>query len=302
MEFKEGKVGRIAHAVGKILPESSFKRTLWHYYNRHIKFRNTFKAVEGIIDCKEFQDRLLHIWLRNGLEYVTPRKLGSKYMVYREAYELLMEQFVEGIYERNYRLQNGDIIIDIGASLGFNTVDFSKKVGNEGKVIAIEPDEENLAILQKNLELNGCENVTIVKKGVWSKKDKLHLQVKERGGGNSLVIAEGKIIGTVEIEVDTLDNILEQLGIKKVNLVKMDVEGAEIEAVKGMRKILSKNGTRVVIASYHIVDGQPTYKTIIPTMEAMGFSTKFDSRNGIAYFEKITPVVGQALGNKKTPA
>ena len=125
----------------------------------------------------------------------------------------------------------------------------------------------------------------VVEKGLWNKKDKLELFIKERPEGNSLLISRGKV-KTTEVEVDTLDNILEELEIDRVALVKMDIEGAEIEALKGMGKTLSNNGTRIVIAAYHIVDGQPTYKTIIPTMEAIGFRTILDGRKEIAYFDK----------------
>ena len=125
----------------------------------------------------------------------------------------------------------------------------------------------------------------VVEKGLWNKKDKLELFIKERPEGNSLLISRGKV-KTTEVEVDTLDNILEELKIDRVALVKMDIEGAEIEALKGMGKTLSNNGTRIVIAAYHIVDRQPTYKAIIPTMEAIGFRTILDSRKEIAYFDK----------------
>lgn len=294
----------IAHIADKVLPAGSFKDILRQLHRRAIT-NSIGNSVGEIIEWSKFEDGMLHIRLNNGLEFYAPpfardAKWWNKYrksqgtdkqarfVVFKEPYGRLWEQFVGCVYERNYQLQKGDTVIDVGAAWGFNTVDFSRKVGGEGRVVAIEPDEGSLVYLERNIELNACKNVTVVKKGVWSKKDKLKLYLNESSGLNSVVISKGKVgkvIGTVEIEVDTLDNILEELEIDKVTLIKMDIEGAEIEALKGMHRIVSENNdVKVAVASYHIVDGQPTHKTIIPMMEQMGFSSQF--KGGNAYFAK----------------
>lgn len=245
---------------------------------------------------------MLHLKLNNGLQFYAPpdtenskwwnnyRKAGrademTKFLIFKAAYLKLVNQFIKGIYERNYQLQGGDTVIDVGAAWGFNTVGFSQKVGNKGRVVAIEPDKDSLVILRKNIEANRCRNVTVVEKGLWSKKTKMKFWLNEYPGTSSLVTQREEFIETTEIEVDTLDNILEELGIGKVALIKMDIEGAEIEALKGMGRVLSNNNNvKVVVASYHIVDGQPTYKTITPMMKRMGFDSQFNGE--ISYFAK----------------
>jgi len=286
MTYREGSTGRLAHIIGKAIPEGVLKRVLWRYYNKYVKFENTTREVEALIAHRYFRNGLLHICLENGVIVIVPQKAGSTYEMYREAYELLMEQFVMEIYEQNYQLQKGDTVVDVGAGWGFNTVGFSREVGNGGRVIAVEPDAGNLAVLRGNIELNRCTNVDVVGKGIWNQRDILPLQIKERRSGNSLVATKGKTVGMEKVQVDTLDNILEEVGISKVDLIKLDIEGAEIEALKGMDRTLNRNGARIVIAAYHVIDGQPTYKTIIAAMKAAGFISIFDSRNGIAYFEK----------------
>jgi hypothetical protein len=82
-----------------------------------------------------------------------------------------------------------------------------------------------------------------------------------------------KPTGFVEVEVDTLDNILKELEISKVDFVKMDIEGAEIEALKGMDGVL-KGRTELAIAAYHIINRKKTFKTIIPWLEKRGFITR----------------------------
>lgn len=291
------RMKEVANIIAKLLPESWFKSILRQLYNKY----GINKALNKIVKQSECKLGVLHLELKNGLKLQAPPstwdgKLWSKFVdskwtdrgaelqIFWESLGRLIEQFIEGIYERNCHLQKGDTVVDVGAAWGFNTVDFSRKVGDAGRVVAIEPYEASLVYLRKNLELNGCKNVTVVKKGVWSKKDKLKFYLNENAGNSSLVAAGGRVIATTEIEVDTLDNILEELGIDRVALIKMDIEGAEIEALKGMDRILSKDGVKLAIASYHKVGDKPTYKTIIPLMEQKGFSSEY--KYGIAYFAK----------------
>jgi len=296
------KVGVIVEVVANVLPESWFKDILGQLYFRYIRA----SVVGEVIEWSRFEDGMLHIKLNNGLEfYALPDTENAKwwrkyrksqwtdkiaeFRIFRSTYRRILGQFVMNTYERNCQLQKGDTVIDAGASWGFNTVDFSRKVGNKGRIVAIEPDERSLVILRKNIELNGCKNVTIVKKGLWSEKGKMKLYLKELCAATSLVLpggqASSKVTGTIQVEVDTLDSILEELKIDKVALLKLNIEGAEIEALKGIDRVISKNDDiKVVLDSHHIVDGQPTYKTIIPMMEQMGFSSQF--RRGTSYFAK----------------
>jgi len=291
------RIKEVANITAKVLPEGWFKSTLRLLFHKYI----TNKALEKLVERSEFKSGVLHLELKNGLKFQVPpstqnSKLWSRYeksdwkdkevelQIFWESFGRLAEHFVEGIYERNYQVQEGDIVIDVGAAWGINTVDFSRKVGGTGKVVAIEPDEGSVAILKKNLELNRCKNVTVVKSGVWSRRDKIKFYLNERLGESSMVITNGEVTEIVEVEVDTLDNILEDLGINRVTLIKMDTEGAEIEALKGMDKILSDDGVKLAIASYHKVGGKPTYKTIIPMMEQKGFSSEY--KHGISYFAK----------------
>lgn len=141
-----------------------------------------------------------------------------------------------------------------------------------------------LKYLEKNIRINKLENnIIIIKKGVWCKKSRMHFYKKAFFEGLSMMRPDEHSIKST-IEVDTLDNILVDLNIKKVDFIKMDIEGAEIEALKGIKETLKNNDTKLAIASYHIVDGHPTYKTIIPMMKEMGFKSYFS--NGICYFER----------------
>ena len=187
-----------------------------------------------------------------------------------------------GDYLRHYNLKKGDIVVDAGANIGVITVIFSKKVGDTGKIIAIEPEEENLRLLEMNIKKHSLKNVIVIKKGLYCKKDKKLLTLHSSGDHTlyDKFMREGE---KVAIEVDTLDNLLKELKIEKVDFIKMDIEGAEIDAIKGMEKTLLKK-PKLVIAAYHLHDGEPTYKVLAPYLRELGYNIKIGPK-GFIYSE-----------------
>ena len=195
----------------------------------------------------------------------------------------LYEQYILKIYEKRYRVQKGDIVVDAGACFCMNTLKFSKAAGKEGKVVSIEPNESNLIDIRRIIRLHRLKNVVVIPKALWNKKSEMNFYCHSSLGSHSLV-DKRNVKEIEEIKVDTMDNILKDLKIDKVDFIKMDIEGAEIEALEGAKETLRNNDVKLAIASYHKINGQPTYKTIIPMMEKVGFKSYFE--NGISYFEK----------------
>ena len=132
-------------------------------------------------------------------------------------------------YEHYFKVLPDDVVLDVGACFGNTTLLFAKKAR---KVIAIEPEPLNVACLQLNVFINKLRNVCIVKKAAWNCKTRLKLNISEYAGWHSIVLKES-VIGFIEVEADTLDNIVSELGVEKVNFIKINIEGAEIEALEG---------------------------------------------------------------------
>lgn len=159
-------------------------------------------------------------------------------------------------YNKYYKLKQGDIVVDAGAYSGFFTIYASKKVGKNGKVISFEPDPFNFHLLKRNVALNKLTNVALINKGLYSKDATLSFYVQ--GIGSSFVIPKGKDVINKAIAV-SLDSELKRLGIEKVDFIKMDIEGGEIEAVKGFVQTIEQNpNIHFAIASYHRVNGKET--------------------------------------------
>lgn len=186
---------------------------------------------------------------------------GVKIRVYKNAlykdYNNPYLAFEVSGYNKYYKFKKDDVVIDAGAYSGFFSIYAAKQIGKRGKVIAFEPDSYNLSLLKRNLLLNNIKNVIIVNKGLYSADGKLPFYVQ--GIGSSLIIpADKKSIN--KIDVVSLDNELKRLQIYHVDFIKMDIEGGEIEAVKGCLQTIKNNKKlNFAIASYHLVDSKKTY-------------------------------------------
>jgi FkbM family methyltransferase len=219
--------------ISKILPEGMIKEQLRKFFYLHIYNRY---ALNGLIkNINLLDDGTLFLILNNGLNFHVP---------FWDSFWILREQFIK--YKNFHTFKKGDIAIDAGANVGIFTVKAAKTVGERGKVIAIEPAKDILKFLKENIEINHLKNVMIIPKGLWDKKAKKRLYLSDTPGSHSLIYKE-HFNNFSEIEVDNLDNLLKSLKLKKVNFIKMDIEGAEIKALKGAKETLKNNNLVMAI-------------------------------------------------------
>lgn len=176
-------------------------------------------------------------------------------------------------YEKFYKIKSGDIILDAGANEGVLSVVYSKKTTNNGKVYAFEPDSKNVNKLKQNIALNrDCNNIEIIEKALWNKKETI--EFFESGNVASSVFYEGKNAVKVEVQTTTIDNFITSLKINQLHFVKMDIEGAEIEAMQGAIETIKKYQPEFSIASYHIVNNKPTYLALEKFFETIKYPYK----------------------------
>jgi len=151
------------------------------------------------------------------------------------------------------QLKLGMIIVDIGAHIGTFTLLASKIVGEQGKVIAIEPEVHNFEQLKRNLELNRIKNVVPVNVALSDFNDKKDFFITKGSGCHSFSPMPGeKIIDKIQVNVKTLDTLLQELNISKIDLIKIDAEGAEISVLKGAEKTLRANPhIKIIVAAEH---------------------------------------------------
>lgn len=152
---------------------------------------------------------------------------------------------INGIFEPfetqlvNTQIRKGDIVLDIGANIGYYTLIFARLVGEQGKVFAFEPDPTNFSLLQKNVEINGYKNVELVQEAVSNKTGKLRLYLSEDNKGDHRIYDSHDDRESIEIEATRLDDYFRNYdGV--VDFIKMDIQGAEAGAVQGMCDLLTK--------------------------------------------------------------
>lgn len=171
--------------------------------------------------------------------------------------------------ERFCAVKSGQIVIDAGSYLGGFTFYAAKKVGQTGKVIAFEPDPKNFEILKKRVKSSNLKNIILVNKALGNNIKEIELESDNHF--SSIVIKTLKK-PTFKVQQTTLDNEMENLRISKVDFIKMNIEGAEIDTIKGAKKTLLN--TNHLAISCHVVEGKNTAVIIKPMLEESGFRVK----------------------------
>jgi len=179
----------------------------------------TMKSDEGLLLCG---DKSIH--------------------VARSDYEAPLRKFFD--------LKKG-VFIDIGANLGKYTILMGKKLGDKGSVISIEPESHTIKLLKQNIVLNKLKNVVVVGKACSSKtgKSTLYLEGTKYSGGLHSLKKHAHHVGKTKIEVETLDSIISKLGFKRADLIKIDVEGSELEVLRGAQKIITDYHPKIICES-----------------------------------------------------
>ena len=176
-------------------------------------------------------------------ESYTMRKTFEAYAVRNIHEKATTELFKKTVKE-------GNTVVDLGANIGYFTLLAAKIVGEKGKVFAFEPEPKNYSYLKKNIEINNYRNVTAFQKAVSDKNGKAKLYICDYDSGHHTInqsrgleaYSRGREIKIEEMNIETtrLDDFFkgkEEL----IDVIKMDVEGAEALALLGMDKILRKN-------------------------------------------------------------
>jgi FkbM family methyltransferase len=141
----------------------------------------------------------------------------------------------------------GQTVIDLGANIRYFTLLFAGLVGPEGHVYAFEPEPENANLLRKNLKINSVNNVTVIEKAVGN-EDSIRLLYRSKTNlGNHQIFDNGENRDTIEIYTTTLDAYFADANLK-IDWIKMDIEGAEFQALQGMQKILHQNPHMVLVS------------------------------------------------------
>jgi len=148
-------------------------------------------------------------------------------------------------------VNRGDVVVDLGASIGYYTLIAAKLVGPSGRVYAFEPNPDIYCLLQKSVDSNKYNHVFPVQKAVGDRNGSIRFFKSFFSGESSIyhhVHFKDRKIEQSEVQCVTLDSYLEE---KSIDVVKMDVEGAEMAALNGMQKIIAQNDRLTLFTEFN---------------------------------------------------
>ena len=150
-------------------------------------------------------------------------------------------------------LRPGMVFVDLGANEGFFSVVASRLVGTTGKVLAIEPQTRLGPVIRRNLELNNATNVTLAQVAVSAEAGvaEFNLAPDTNSGSSGLTRATRYANPTQAVRTLTLDACLQEHNLSKVDVMKIDIEGYEYEAVLGAKELFRSQMVRRVLIEIH---------------------------------------------------
>lgn len=162
-------------------------------------------------------------------------------------------------YQHFYKVKPEDIVIDAGANCGHLSIFFSNLVGSAGKIYSFEPDKFNIERIEKNKKLNPDlhDNIQIEDLLLWNKNEFVDFYEAGSVGSSAVWIPDKE--HCVSKQAIRIDDWVVSNNIQKLDFVKMDIEGAEIEALEGCIQTIKNLQPNFAIASYHIVNNEQTF-------------------------------------------
>lgn len=168
---------------------------------------------------------------------VSPREYLHAYFYCFGSYEKSTVQFL-----KKSILQNATVV-NIGANIGYMAIVLSRIVGEQGKVIAIEPENKNFSWLQKNVDINHIQNISTIQKAISNRQglETLYLSTENSGAHSLLIHHQITQSKTQQISTSPFDAVALEYNILNISAMLIDVEGFELEVFQGMNNIIARD-------------------------------------------------------------
>ncbi len=232
-------------------------------------FKEKLKLKYYNLNSKSNIDFSINMNERNSIIYSTHfngMKINTKEPLYTIAPDF-------DYYQHYYKVKSDDIIIDGGANFGHLSLLFLKTI-KTGFVYCFEPDKYNIERLKNNLILNKeiSNNYKIIDLLMWNKNELINFQESGTVASSAHWFSSDQNI--VKKQAITLDEWSKIHNIKKLDFVKMDIEGAEVEAIYGAKMVIEQFKPNFAIASYHMVNDKPTHIALESFFESINYPYK----------------------------
>jgi len=143
--------------------------------------------------------------------------------------------------QQEYQVKSGDVVSEMGSYMGYYAMRLAMQVGNTGKVVAIEPIDENVAYMRKNISRNKLEQITVIQSGVWDSEQKIEIKRDADQKHSTSIDMDYENAERIMINVNSLDNLFKGVGLNTLDYCIIQLNGAELKAVKGLEKVEVQN-------------------------------------------------------------
>ena len=178
-------------------------------------------------------------------------------------------------------LSAGAVFLDVGAHIGYDTLRASVRIGEGGKVIAFEPNPRTLEQLRANIAASRAANVTVEPIACTDSEQMLTLYdatLQGNSGGSSLSRANADqtqtgVVPSYTVRGRPIDHVVAELGLQRVDVVKVDVEGAEYLVLRGLRETLLRFHPKVVmeVVPTQLANMNATVEALVSLMTELGY-------------------------------
>jgi FkbM family methyltransferase len=201
-----------------------------------------------------------------------PQRISTRYgfdMLITSAHDAIDYQlYTRGIYEAgplyiiHHCLNEGDVFVDVGANIGLMSLLAGTQVGETGAVYAFEPVADTFTLLQNNIALNRMNNIYALNSGLGSAQEvkTIYSSRHDNRGMASFIQKNSGVADQTEVQILTLDVFLAEQGVDAVRMMKIDVEGWELEVLKGAQGLLKSPGAPMLCVEYNTQ--LPEYKAV----------------------------------------
>jgi FkbM family methyltransferase len=186
-------------------------------------------------------------------------------------------------------LKAGDTFVDIGANIGVYSLIASKLLSNKGKVISFEASKKNYLRLQEHIQLNHAININAHHLAIADNEKEITLFYDEQEANIGMISAYGNEDEAGEkIKAVALDNFLKN---EKIDFIKIDIEGGEYDALKGMRNILQTQSPTILLEIEEEIIAKTNYTSedLIQFLKELGYAKNYISDTGDLISENKNP-------------